>query len=225
MQAETLALLPISIPVALLLSALQTTFLLGVTIFLGLFLGRKVGLGAPLLLGWIEGRSIKNELKQAYPLAIKLGVLAGVLIIGFDYLLSFFMEPIASVNAPIWQGLLASFYGGVVEEILLRLFLVTLIIWLIGKIFGNRSGNPSYISFWISILVAAIIFGLGHLPATSALTAITPLVVFRAVLLNGIGGVIFGWLYWKKGLESAMMAHFTADIILLVVFPVLLLLL
>lgn len=65
-----------------------------------------------------------------------------------------------------------------------------------------------------------VIFGLGHLPATALLTTITPIVIFRAILLNGIGGIVFGWLYWKKGIEAAMMAHFTTDLVLLVVLPV-----
>ena len=43
---------------------------------------------------------------------------------------------------------------------------------------------------------------------------LTPLVITRAILLNGIGGVVFGWLYWKRGLEAAMIAHFSADIVL-----------
>jgi len=60
---------------------------------------------------------------------------------------------------------------------------------------------------------------LGHLPATALITTLTPLVIFRALLLNGIGGVVFGWLYWKKGLESSMIAHFSADITLHVLFP------
>lgn len=30
---------------------------------------------------------------------------------------------------------------------------------------------------------------------------------------------VFGWLYWKKGLESAMIAHFSADIIIHVCLP------
>jgi hypothetical protein len=35
--------------------------------------------------------------------------------------------------------------------------------------------------------------------------------------LNGVLGVAFGRLYWKKGLESAMIAHFSADIVLHVI--------
>jgi len=37
--------------------------------------------------------------------------------------------------------------------------------------------------------------------------------------LNGLGGLAFGWLYWKQGLESAMIAHFSADIVLHVITP------
>ena len=73
--------------------------------------------------------------------------------------------------------------------------------------------------------MAALLFGVGHLPITSELITITPLVIFRALLLNGIGGVVFGWLYWKKGLESAMIAHFSADIIIHVCLPFILMML
>ena len=61
------------------------------------------------------------------------------------------------------------------------------------------------------------------MPITSAITQITPLIIARAIILNGIGGIVFGWLYWKKGLESAMVSHFTSDMVLHVLFPLLLL--
>jgi len=35
----------------------------------------------------------------------------------------------------------------------------------------------------------------------------------RAIVLNGLVGVIAGWLYWRRGLESAMVAHFCADLV------------
>ncbi len=72
---------------------------------------------------------------------------------------------------------------------------------------------------WGAIIAAAILFGLGHLPITSSITAITPIVIARAIILNGIGGLVFGWLYWKKGLTYAMACHFTADIVLLTILP------
>lgn len=47
-QGDILRELPIPIPTLILLSLVQTTVLLSLTIFLGLLLGKKVGLGAPL---------------------------------------------------------------------------------------------------------------------------------------------------------------------------------
>ena len=223
-QGDVLKELPLSLPVVLLLSLVQTTVLLSITIFIGLLLGKKVGLGAPLLSDWIAKKPIRQKLKSVGLLGIKLGALAGVLIIGFDYIFLLFMEPLVVPSTPLWQGFLGSFYGGVVEEILIRLFLVTTLVWLMWRFSKSKNEKPTSSTVWIAILIASIVFGLGHLPATAVLTTITPLIVFRAVLLNGIGGVVFGWLYWKKGLESAIIAHFTADIFLIVILPLILLL-
>ena len=80
-----------------------------------------------------------------------------------------------------------------------------------------------YSSFveWAAIVVTALVFGIGHLPATAAVLPLTPLVVARALLLNGLGGLLFGWLYWRRGLLAAMLAHFSADVVLHVVVPLL----
>lgn len=53
-----------------------------------------------------------------------------------------------------------------------------------------------------------------HLPATAALFPITPLVILRAITLNGLIGVALGYLYFRHGLDAAMLSHFTADIVL-----------
>ena len=121
------------------------------------------------------------------------------------------------------MGLLASFYGGINEEILLRLFLMTLIVWIFFKIKKTKEGTPTNVSVWLAIVIAAVIFGIGHLPAVMSLTALTPLVIIRTIVLNAAGGIIFGWLYWKKGLESAMISHFSADIVLHVIMPLIVL--
>ncbi len=223
-QGDALRELPVPLPLILIASLVQTTVLLCVAILVGLFLGKKVGLGAPLLSSWTAKQPIQEQLKSKGWLSIKLGVLAGALIIGLDFIFLQFMEPIAVEGVPLWHGFLGSFYGGIVEEIFLRLFLVTVIVWLLWKFSKTRADRPTSTSIWTAIIVAAIIFGLGHLPTTAVLTTITPLVVFRAVLLNGVGGVIFGWLYWKHGLESAIIAHFSADIVLLVILPSILML-
>ena len=47
----------------------------------------------------------------------------------------------------------------------------------------------------------------GHLPAIAALTPLTPIVILRTVGLNALLGLAFGWLFWRRGLEHAMVAH------------------
>jgi membrane protease YdiL (CAAX protease family) len=113
-----------------------------------------------------------------------------------------------------WKGFLASFYGGIVEEILLRLFLMSLFAWLGSFISKTAEGKPTRTAFWIANILAAILFGLGHLPATAMLMPLTPFVIARAIVLNGLAGITFGYLYQSRGLESAMIAHFSADIVL-----------
>ncbi len=64
-----------------------------------------------------------------------------------------------------------------------------------------------------------MVFGLGHLPATAALLPLTPRVVARAVVLNGVAAGPFGWLFRRDGIEAAMVAHFAAHILLHVIVP------
>jgi membrane protease YdiL (CAAX protease family) len=113
-----------------------------------------------------------------------------------------------------WEGLLASFYGGINEESLLRLFMMSVLAWLGKFISHTADGRPTIAVLWIANVLAAILFGLGHLPATSQLLPLTPLVITRAIILNGLMGVAFGYLYMTRGLVSAMVSHFSDDLVL-----------
>ncbi|WP_268876550.1 CPBP family glutamic-type intramembrane protease [Litchfieldia alkalitelluris] len=62
--------------------------------------------------------------------------------------------------------------------------------------------------------MAAVLFGVGHLPAAFSIFGKSRLVVTRTILLNAIPGILFGWLYWKFGIEIAILSHFLSDICL-----------
>jgi membrane protease YdiL (CAAX protease family) len=221
LQGETLKQTGVSIPIIFLLQLIQFSIISSITIFVGLFLIKKINFHLPLLETITSHKNYQKVIKDTLPLSVLLGIITAVLIYVTDFLFTFQGSAISTSQsiAPIWQKLLAAFYGGITEEILMRLFLMTLFIWISMKITGKS--QPTQIGIIISILLAAIIFGLGHLPITASLTMITPIIVVRAIILNGIGGIIFGWLYWKKGLEAAIIAHFTADIFLLTILPLL----
>jgi len=121
-----------------------------------------------------------------------------------------------------WQSLLASFYGGITGEIKLRLFLLSLLAWIGSRIWRNSGGRLTSGVVWGATILSAVVFGLGHLPALSSMgLSITPVLLTSSLVQNGIGGVIFGWLYWRRGLESAIISLFTADIVIHVILPVL----
>jgi membrane protease YdiL (CAAX protease family) len=204
-----------------LIALAQGAVIFSIVTFLGLLLAPKVGFSLPVL----EGDNRRVALRAILVPSILLGVLSGVLIVLVEFLV---FQGLLDVNislgdthVPVWAAFMASFYGGIAEEVLMRLFVMTLFVWLLSKIRRRvDADNPiESWSVWVAIAVASILFGIGHLPLTGELTEITAPVVARAIVLNGIGGVIFGWLYWKKGLESAIIAHFSADIVLHIITP------
>lgn len=205
----------------LLLSTVQSIVLFSVAIFFGLRLSKPVGMGMPIVQNALEGKNQTKELKSIIIPSVCWGALAGILVVLLSIPFNKLIPELnlLDVSVPLWKAFLASFYGGIAEEILLRLFLVSLFVYITFKVKKTKTEHPTNLGIWLSIILAAIIFGLGHLPATAQLTSLTGLVVIRSIVLNGIAGIIFGWLYWKKGLESAIIAHFSADIVLHVITP------
>lgn len=203
----------------------QSLVLIGAATAVGLWLGPKVGLGAPQVHGLLAGDpGVRAQLRTILAPSAVLGIMVALVIVALDLwaFAPWLPTPAASTTAvqpPPWQGLLASLYGAVPEELLLRLGLMTFLVW--GGARLTRTTVPGRAVLWTAIVATALVFGAGHLPATAALLPLTPLVVARALLLNGLGGLVFGWLYWRRGLLAAMLAHFCADIVLHVATPLL----
>ena len=212
--------LPAPKSVLVLAQIVQSVVMLSVAVFAGLYIAKKVGLGAPYLEDWLTGESVHDGLKSVLITSVVLGMLAGGFIFFLDRVVfALYIEPVTASQAQpaLWQRFLVSFYGGICEELFMRLFLMSLFVWLFSKIKRTINGHATDLGVWSAIILVSVIFGLGHLPMTARFIGITPLVVVRAIVLNGIAGIVFGWLYWKKGLESAIVSHFSTDIIIHVV--------
>ena len=215
---------PLPVPVLVALMLLQNTVILAVLIGTGLVLARKVGLGAPFLQSWLAAEPvdvrITGTLRASLAYGVGVGVSLWVLILLVSTLVPSF--PTTAESAiPIWKRLGACFYGGITEELLMRLFVLSFIAWILGRFAKTPSGFPTGRALWAANIAAALLFGVAHLPAAAMFTALTPSVVAIVLLLNGIGGVVFGYLYLRNGLEAAMLSHFAADLCLHVVGPAL----
>jgi membrane protease YdiL (CAAX protease family) len=213
-----LAASPLPLWVLLPAQALQAGVLCWLLSWLGLFLGARHGLDAPWLRAWVYRQPRDPSRRAHWWLAAMLGVVAALLVVGFDLARSpWHSIGTAAAIDSAWRGALASFYGGIVEETECRLLLVSLFVWLLAWL--NRRQARAWM-FVVAIVLAALLFGAGHLPAAFATgMAHSPFAIARIVLLNALVGVVTGTLFWKYGLEHAMLAHFCADLVLHVALP------
>ena len=105
-----------------------------------------------------------------------------------------------------WIG--SVLYGGIVEELLLRLFFLSLLAFLLWKIFFKKQESVPTGVLVAANVIAALLFAASHLPATMLLFGeLTAPVLVRCFLLNGGFGLLFGWMYRKYGIQYAMLSH------------------
>lgn len=195
-----------SIAIVWIITVVQNVGLIMFCCFFGYILAERLGLWKP----------IKFE-KRSLAITIICSFIGGI-IFSLDYwtfgnLIDGIKESTAA-GMTVYGVIASILYGGIVEEILMRLFFMSLIAFLIFKIFyKNREEIPGKV-FVIANIVAALLFAAGHLPATLVTFGeLSPMLLFRCFLLNGGFGILFGWLYRKHGLHYAMLSHATVHII------------
>lgn len=199
-----------------LISVLQNIILFSVVIGIGLLVAHQVGLGAPLIEAIISGKSTNHVLTSLF-IPFLLGIFGGGALLIMDLaLVPYFPEKLlkTALKTTQMENFTASFYGGINEELLMRLFGISVIAWLLARAWHTASGLPTTVDFIIANIVMAVIFAIGHLPALKSLLGnITRVILLRTLLLNMVIGLICGYVFWRYGIEGAILTHFVADII------------
>ena len=177
------------------LQSLGYALILGVV---GKLLAKKIGL-------W---RKFELDKKGNIELAIVV-LLGGTAFILIDCLFfSNFSDVIKNSYTvkPTVEYIIASItYGAVIEEVMLRLFFMSLIAVIIQKLSKKDVINNKILV--VANVIAAILFAAGHLPATIMTIGITPMIIIRCFVMNGAFGLMFGRLYRKFGIHYSMLAH------------------
>jgi membrane protease YdiL (CAAX protease family) len=199
------------------LAAVQGQVSFGIAVGLGLRAARTTGLGLPhpdhLRRGKPSGLRISPAAADATA-----GAGSALAIAALDYTLFAGVRKTTQEAVPhapeAWRGLLAVPYGAVAEEVLLRLCVQPLCAAGLRRLHGETARPPTGATMCPAIAISTLLFGAGHLPTVSRITPLMPALIAHTLLLNGIAGTTFDYLYWTRGLEAAMIAHGTADVVM-----------
>lgn len=198
--------LPAPLWVLQLSSALQGGLLLLAAVLAGAHFAPRLGLDAPVVAACAQRRPAAGLLRAQLLPALLGGLLGGFVIASAGTIGPLALRS-ASDDLPLVVRLL---YGGVTEELLLRWGLMTLLAAGFTRLASRLRVSPA-LGIRLAIVVSALVFGAAHLPSlmtkSAELTAATALFV---VFANAAFGLVAGWLYWRRGLEAAILAHVVA---------------
>ncbi len=196
------------------LSLVNPAVMLLLAVISGTLLYDKVNLGAPILESVLKGESAGNYIPDRLKSGLSGGILAGILMLITEQLFRPHMpQEFIELGANLQLNPLVRFlYGGLTEEILVRFGLMTVLVWALSKMSKSR-GAAIYLT---AIFISSVLFAALHLPAVIMATGgLSTSMVLYILAGNTAGGVIFGWLYWRQGLEAAFIAHLMAHMVIL----------
>jgi membrane protease YdiL (CAAX protease family) len=205
-------------------------FLLGVVaLVLGLVFLPSTGLGIPLIETFLSKKTLKIPFRRVFYLSIIIVIVSSVILIILRVIGSVLVilfggdiSVLESASADflgsypdLWKWLLVSFHAGVTEEIIFRFGLMNLVVWIGNKVISKGGKEFQTAIIWGANLIAGLVFGMLHLVGMMSVPDVL-FVQVNVVIQNTLVGLVFGWFYWKYGLESAMLTHFLLDVFIYV---------
>lgn len=189
-----------SMKIVIWVSVLQATVYVAICSFVGYILSDKIGLMKPI-------RFEKTAIFRTLLLSLVFGIVFSLDYWTFGAWIPGVREStVAGITGYGWVA--SVLYGGIIEEVMLRLFMMSLVTWLIWKIFYRQSDHAPIVAVIAANVISALLFASGHLPVTITIFGeLSPIILLRCFLLNGGFGLLFGWLYRRNGIQYAMMSH------------------
>ena len=191
--------------------ALPLALAMALPIWIGVRLGPEVGLSAPVLGAWAEGRSMRRALRYLTLPAVAAGIVGAAWLVTLAVVWPERLSRVDPVYAmPLWAKVA---YGGLTEEIVRRFGGLTLFMWLVFRAFGRNRRRVSWPMAWCAIGLNAVFWvalhqglevWLGH--------GLPPNGLLQTLLCELVYGVLAGLLFRCYGLEAAMCAHVIAYI-------------
>jgi hypothetical protein len=175
---------------------------------------RKVGLPMlPIFESWRAGSlSIR---KGIYPVAV--GVIVGI--IASCAALFYGHRLIKSLGGAVSKhhftpNVLGLVSAALLEEILFRAVIFAVFVALV-RWAGSLTSRARLIPIWLANAIQALLFGGGHVAVGRGLLAGRSWYIRILLVSQTWTGLLLGCVYWKYGIESAIVCHITFDLVLL----------
>ena len=182
---------------------------------LGIWFGRQIGLGVPLLAALLQNQpgAWRNLLRDA-----KISMLLGLMIGAGLVLLRMATESYLPSEIPtfghrgVWGGIIVSAAAALSEEIWFRLGIMTMLLWSFARLLGYKT-IPAALA-WPVVIFVSVAFGMAHLPQLMSHGAGTSFAIWATILGNSLVGTFYGWCYWRLSFIAAVLAHFAVDLVI-----------
>ena len=123
----------------------------------------------------------------------------------------------AAGTLPVWRRAAIIYVAAVGEELIFRLFLLSLVAGIAMRLLRHKVPTPAVV--WSAIGVSAMLFAAAHLPAWSGAGSAGVALPLAVVALNAAGGVVLGRAFVYRGLMAAMWIHAGADCAIQLIGP------
>lgn len=169
---------------------------------------RALGLGPPLNLMSLS-REQRPLLARRVWQSVALAIAAAALIAAIDH---FFFDgetarrtPALDVHPTPAARVAVTFVGGLLEELYFRVVFATVVAsvaWLaLRRLLGERPSTVTAAQ-WTGTIGAAIYCGLWHTTMVDDPSSDT-----RVIVVNVVSNLLYGWTYWRRGLELSTLTH------------------
>jgi hypothetical protein len=199
---------------------------LAVTVAVGLYCAPRLGFQSVVLNRVSQGKPLLAALKPHAIPALGIGAVFGIFLLGVELVTPIMLEGIGAERNQTISFFINRFpgaviMGGITEELLFRWGFVSLVTFLLWKAVGGERPQPQAWIVWSGIVVAALIFGVSHLPAVFTLYGNSPLIVLFTLLGNAAPAIVFGWIFWRYSIEAAMITHGFAHFVNIIIIVLL----
>ena len=176
--------------------------------YVGLILCRR--------LGWADVWVPVDPSRSRWGTPALFGIGLGVAFIGVDLVASSLHSLGPLPHPPFPTSVVASAVAAISEEVLFRLFLVPVGVWVVSRVL--LGGRFEEATFWVLAVFSGLAFAAGHLPSVTLLydVAISDLpgpLLAEILVLNGTLSLVAAQQLRAHGLLAAVGVHWWTDVV------------